>query len=225
MEKKGTLASPATALASKVLPVPGGPTSSTPLGILAPSSRYFLGSFKKSTISFSSSFSSSAPATSAKVILFLLGSTIFAWLLPKLITLEFPPVCWRIIIYQNTMTKPSGIRKGIISIYQGVTTGGRYSSLSLRPPNSISFRLTTAGSTSFFDAYIRVSVSIKSAPMVLSKSYLAGKSDSDTRLGTSRPYSVLPRIATRATLPSAMFCSRSGYFTLGVGIEMLSDIM
>ena len=37
-EKKGTDASPATALASKVLPVPGGPTRSKPLGILAPSS-------------------------------------------------------------------------------------------------------------------------------------------------------------------------------------------
>ena len=36
MEKKGTPASPATARASRVLPVPGGPTSRTPLGILAP---------------------------------------------------------------------------------------------------------------------------------------------------------------------------------------------
>lgn len=36
MEKKGTSASPATALARRVLPVPGGPTSSTPLGIFAP---------------------------------------------------------------------------------------------------------------------------------------------------------------------------------------------
>ena len=36
-EKNGTSASPATARASSVLPVPGGPDSSTPLGILAPS--------------------------------------------------------------------------------------------------------------------------------------------------------------------------------------------
>ena len=36
--KERTPASPATALASKVLPVPGGPTSNTPLGTLAPSS-------------------------------------------------------------------------------------------------------------------------------------------------------------------------------------------
>ena len=43
MEKNGTPASPATALASMVLPVPGGPTSSTPLGMDAPASEYFLG--------------------------------------------------------------------------------------------------------------------------------------------------------------------------------------
>ena len=36
IEKKGTLASPATALASSVLPVPGGPTSRAPLGMCAP---------------------------------------------------------------------------------------------------------------------------------------------------------------------------------------------
>jgi len=37
IEKNGTPASPATALASSVLPVPGGPTSSTPFGMRAPS--------------------------------------------------------------------------------------------------------------------------------------------------------------------------------------------
>lgn len=43
MLKKGTSASPATALASSVLPVPGGPTSSTPEGALAPSLLNFSG--------------------------------------------------------------------------------------------------------------------------------------------------------------------------------------
>ena len=50
-EKKGTFASPATALASSVLPVPGGPTSSAPFGILPPKEVYFSGFFKNSTIS------------------------------------------------------------------------------------------------------------------------------------------------------------------------------
>ena len=43
MEKNGTLDSPATAFASMVLPVPGGPTSKTPFGIEAPTFVYFSG--------------------------------------------------------------------------------------------------------------------------------------------------------------------------------------
>ena len=66
MERKPTPASPATALASRVLPVPGGPISSTPLGIRAPREMNRRGSWRNSTISWSSSFSSSAPATSPK---------------------------------------------------------------------------------------------------------------------------------------------------------------
>ena len=44
IEKNGTLDSPATAFASIVFPVPGGPTSNMPLGIVAPISLYFPGS-------------------------------------------------------------------------------------------------------------------------------------------------------------------------------------
>ena len=66
--KKGTCASPATAFASNVFPVPGGPTNNAPFGILPPRFVYFLGFFKKSTISITSTFASSNPATSAKVI-------------------------------------------------------------------------------------------------------------------------------------------------------------
>ena len=50
-EKNGTPASPATALANKVLPVPGGPTNKAPFGILPPKSVNFFGNFKNSTIS------------------------------------------------------------------------------------------------------------------------------------------------------------------------------
>ena len=42
-EKNGTFASPATAFARSVLPVPGGPTKSAPLGCFAPIARYFDG--------------------------------------------------------------------------------------------------------------------------------------------------------------------------------------
>jgi hypothetical protein len=58
-EKNGTCASPATAFASKVLPVPGDPISRAPLGIRAPKSVYLFGFLRKSTISFTSSLASS----------------------------------------------------------------------------------------------------------------------------------------------------------------------
>ena len=67
-EKNGTLASPATAFANKVFPVPGGPTNKAPLGIFAPMSVYFFGFFKNSTISSISIFASAKPATSLKVV-------------------------------------------------------------------------------------------------------------------------------------------------------------
>ena len=84
--KKGTFASPAMAFASSVLPVPGGPTSSTPFGMRPPSFLNALGSFRNATISSTSSFASSTPATSANVTLFALSSLpfrIFAFDLPK----------------------------------------------------------------------------------------------------------------------------------------------
>ena len=68
IEKKGTLASPATALASMVLPVPGGPTSRMPLGMEAPISRYLPGSWRYSTISARFSLASSSPATSENLM-------------------------------------------------------------------------------------------------------------------------------------------------------------
>ena len=67
IEKNGTFASPATARARRVFPVPGGPARSTPCGIRPPSFRYLSGLRRKSTTSDSSDFASSIPATSAKV--------------------------------------------------------------------------------------------------------------------------------------------------------------
>ena len=67
IEKNGTFASPATARASRVFPVPGAPDRRTPRGMRPPSRRYLSGFRRKSTTSDSSSFASSIPATSAKV--------------------------------------------------------------------------------------------------------------------------------------------------------------
>ena len=65
--KKVALDSLATALASSVLPVPGGPCSRMPLGTRAPRARKRLGSRRNSTTSRSSSFASSTPATSSQL--------------------------------------------------------------------------------------------------------------------------------------------------------------
>jgi hypothetical protein len=51
MLKKGTSASPATALANSVLPVPGGPSNNTPLGMRPPKRLKRAGSLRKSMIS------------------------------------------------------------------------------------------------------------------------------------------------------------------------------
>ena len=104
MLKKGTLASPAIALASRVLPVPGGPSSKTPFGILAPTFVNLAGFLRNSTISSSSSFSSLSPATSLSVTL-LSPRDIFARLLPKFIILPpFPPPAFGAVIMAKTNT-------------------------------------------------------------------------------------------------------------------------
>mmetsp|Transcript_49136 Transcript_49136/g.110487 ORF Transcript_49136/g.110487 Transcript_49136/m.110487 type:complete len:343 (+) Transcript_49136:1070-2098(+) len=66
-ETNGTPASPATARARRVFPVPGGPSMTAPRGIFAPRAEYFPGFFRNSTISVSSNFDESQPATSANV--------------------------------------------------------------------------------------------------------------------------------------------------------------
>ena len=94
--KNGTLASPAIAFASNVLPVPGLPVINTPRGIRPPSFWNREGSLKNSTNSCTSSLASSTPATSAKVIWFLSSVSSLALLLPKLSAPRPPPPCiWR----------------------------------------------------------------------------------------------------------------------------------
>ena len=89
IEKKGTFASPAIALASSVFPVPGGPTSSAPFGILPPSFVYLSGLFRNDTISSTSCFASASPATSLNVVrTFDSLSNSFAFDFP---TLKIPP--------------------------------------------------------------------------------------------------------------------------------------
>ena len=91
IEKYAACASPATARASSVLPVPGGPYSSTPCGMRPPSLTYLSGVRRKSTISASSALASSIPATSSKVTVIFCGSTRRACERPKLPRKPEPP--------------------------------------------------------------------------------------------------------------------------------------
>ena len=120
MLKNGTPASPATAFAKRVLPVPGGPTIKTPFGILAPSFVYFVGSDKKSTISSNCSFSSTSPATSANVFTLSSGIVRVARLLPKFAILFPLPPAFGIIMLNNTKNNTKPIIYGKISRYHGV---------------------------------------------------------------------------------------------------------
>ena len=119
--KKGTCASPATAFANKVLPVPGGPTSNAPFGILPPRLVYFLGFFKKSTISITSTFASSSPATSLKLMFTLVPfSKSVAFDLPILKMppgppAPAPPPTLRIIIIKTNAINSMG--KSVLTIW------------------------------------------------------------------------------------------------------------
>ena len=108
IEKNGTLASPATARASSVLPVPGAPINSTPFGIRPPSFWNFWGSLRNSMISCSSSFASSTPATSLNVTFFCALDDSFALLFPNDSAL-LPPLCiWRIRKIQKPIIRRIG---------------------------------------------------------------------------------------------------------------------
>ncbi len=108
IEKNGTPASPATARASSVLPVPGGPYSSTPFGIRAPSAWNRFGFSRNSLISWSSCTASSTPATSRKVIFGASTDIRLARDFPKLITREPPPCIWFIRKIQKPKKRMNG---------------------------------------------------------------------------------------------------------------------
>ncbi len=92
------------------MPVPGGPYSSTPLGMRAPSAWNFFGFSRNSLISCSSSTASSTPATSLKPIFGESGVIRFARDLPKLITFEPPPCTWFMRKIQKPNRRTNGSR-------------------------------------------------------------------------------------------------------------------
>ncbi len=109
IEKNGTLASPAMALASSVLPVPGGPTISTPRGMRPPSFWNRVGSRRNSTSSSTSPLASSQPATSANVTRVWSSLSSLARERPNDIAPLLPPCCiCRIMKNQKPMISSTG---------------------------------------------------------------------------------------------------------------------
>ena len=124
MLKNGTPASPATARAISVLPVPGGPTSSTPRGMRAPSELNFSGYLRNSTTSWSSVLASSTPATSLNVTTVLLPRNIRARLLPNDRAWLLVPWAWRIMKKMKPPMTSSGSRP-VSSSPSHEVSGGR----------------------------------------------------------------------------------------------------
>ena len=148
MVKKGTLASPAMALASSVLPVPGEPTISTPRGILPPSFWNLPGSRRNSTSSVTSSLASSTPATSANVTLTWSSFRSFALLLPKLMAPRPPPppCIWRMKKIQRPIRRMKGnqlIR--MFSSSEGFSGGARSKSTPALSSSPIRELLSVSG--------------------------------------------------------------------------------
>ena len=132
-EKNGTCASPATALAKSVFPVPGGPTSKAPLGIFPPNSVYFPGFLRNETISSTSCLASTSPATSLNVTLtceFLSKSCAFDF--PTLNTPPGPPAA------------PPAMRRIKNSHNKMIITNGPIDTIRFHSVSSPSLKLTCA---------------------------------------------------------------------------------
>ena len=110
IEKNGRAASPATARARSVLPVPGGPTRSAPLGNRPPSFVNLAGSLRNSMISCSSTFASSQPATSLNVTFGVSPVSSLAFDLPNENAFCPPDCIWRKMKIQKPMSRMYGSR-------------------------------------------------------------------------------------------------------------------
>ncbi len=108
-DTNGTPASPATARAMSVLPVPGGPTSRTPLGIRAPICLNFPGFLRKSTTSAISCFTGPYPATSLNVVFGFSVAYTFARLRPMFITAPIWPCARRLNQMKIPMMRANGM--------------------------------------------------------------------------------------------------------------------
>ena len=190
--KNGTPASPATALARSVLPVPGCPTSKTPFGILAPMSVNFFGFFKNSTISSNSSFSSSTPATSLKVTFALsCGVTILALLFPNVMVL-LPPFWLPFIIKNQKIRKIIKIPNGVSKLRITIKKDSDLSETSIVPAFidsfTVSIKLSILG---IFTSFGTLSFFIVTSAVVPLESITISSTSPASMLATSSEYANL----------------------------------
>ena len=122
MVKNGTLASPAMARASSVLPVPGGPTSSAPRGMRPPRRWNFCGSRRNSTISCRSSLASSTPATSSNVTRPWRSVSSLARDLPKPMARPEPDCIWRMKKIHTAMSSSMGNQLSSMPMIEGTSS-------------------------------------------------------------------------------------------------------
>mmetsp|Transcript_11763 Transcript_11763/g.25468 ORF Transcript_11763/g.25468 Transcript_11763/m.25468 type:complete len:298 (+) Transcript_11763:1056-1949(+) len=116
-DTNGTPASPATALARSVLPVPGGPSRSTPRGILAPSVVKRPESFRNSTTSCNSTFAPPTPATSANVTPGAGSNATRAELFPKSNGLLLLPLSFELREIRRRTTRHAAIVINVSSVF------------------------------------------------------------------------------------------------------------
>ena len=143
--KKGTFASPAIALANKVLPVPGGPPNKQPLGIFPPSLLNFFGSFKNSTTSSTSSFASSMPATSLNVTFPLSSFIILAFERPKPMAPPLPPCICLIKKIQTAINNNIGNQDKRTPISEGISSSNGAAEMLTPLSESFSIRFGSFG--------------------------------------------------------------------------------
>ena len=198
IEKNGTLASPATARASSVLPVPGEPISRTPFGMRPPSFWNFCGSLRNSMISCSSSFASSTPATSLNVTFFWADEESFALLLPNDSAL-LPPLCiWRMKKIQNPMRSRIGAH-GYSSVAHGLAVG---SLAFMRTPlsHSLFARPSNCAGACVWNVSFDFSTPLMSLPVIVTlETWPASTCDMKVLklIACSRDWNVLEKFHTR----------------------------
>ena len=152
IEKNGTPASPATARASSVLPVPGGPNRSTPRGIFAPIAWNLAGDWRYSLTSSSSSIASSTPATSANVVFGWSFDTVLCRLRPNCMTRP-PPPCERFITQSRTPAIRTTGRITVMSVL--ISVFGSCGSESYgTPASSSSFSSSSPDSARYCTRYV-----------------------------------------------------------------------